>query len=149
MDNLINQIMEVGRKLVAEFEATSKSQTKANMINEQYHLVFSKVYADDNWNACLYDFSMSSHPLLVFGPDVYDPRLKDSDAAYWAPLVSLADKQFQIIRLVDVQWDTIRKGRRMIERAVDGSLKLPVKPTEPRIRVIKNEKVISGGLKEE
>lgn len=149
MDNLIKQIMETGQKLVDEFMATSKNQTRSAMINDQYHLVFTKVFADNDWNACLYDFNWSSHPLLVFGPDVYDPRLKGSDAAYWTPLVSLAYKQFQVIRLLDDQWNVILKGRRFGERAVDNTLIPPVKPTEPPVRVIKNEKVISGGLKEE
>ena len=124
MDNLINQIMEVGRKLVAEFEATSKSQTKATVINEQYHLVFSKVYTDDNWNACLYDFGLSSHPMLVFGPEVYDPRQKDTDAAYWAPLVVLAQTQFGIARqLDDVIGMTVKnQAARISERARNATL---------------------------
>lgn len=117
MNTLIKQIMETGQRLVTEFVATSKTQTKSVMINDQYHLVFTKAFNHNDWNACLYDFNWSGHPLLVFGPDVYHPHLKGSDAAYWAPLVALADKQFQVIRLLDDQWNVLLKSRRLSDLA--------------------------------
>lgn len=138
MDSPLRQIMEIGNKLVDEFMLTQQLRTKANPINSQYHLVFASVRCDGQVNACLYDFSKSSHPLLVFGQNTYEPRLKESDAEYWLPLVQEAYNKFQVVKDVDDIIAMASKGNSLSIR--------PVKPTPPPVRVIKNEKVISGKL---
>lgn len=137
MDSRIERIMDVGLRLVGEFMETGMVHTKANPVNNQYHLVFAKVWQDDQFNACLYDFSVSSHPLLIFGPRIYESRLKGADAEYWEPLVNTAYHAFGVIKGIENVTGMLNKGERLAP---------PVKPTPPPVRVIKNEQVIAGKL---
>ena len=117
MDNAITRIMEAGKKLVEQYLATDQGHTTSTLLPSGYHLVFAKVWKDDQVNACIYDFKISSEPLLVFGPNIYDPRHAGFEANSWAPIVVEAEIQFEVARKLSELIGTLNKGKRLSQAA--------------------------------
>lgn len=115
MDSVINQIMDVGKKLVGLYLDTHQLHTTATLLPTGHHLVFAKVRDDDRVNACIYDFKVSSEPLLVFGPNTYDQRCAGYDANRWAPIVVMAEVQFEVARQLSDLIGVFGKGKRLSE----------------------------------
>lgn len=134
-DFCIKEIMAVGKQLVEDYLTTSRHHTASTFLPEGYHLIFTKVWHGDEVNACIYDFKVSSEPLLVFGPNVYDSRLKGVDANYWSKHVIHAKTQFQITKALDNFIGVgAEKGVRLSKR-----MPAPVKPTRPKVEYLTND----------
>lgn len=110
----IKRIMAIGQELVTDFLASGRFHTRTTPLTNGYHLVFAKVWDHTEVNACLYDFQVSAEPILVFGPDVYDPRIPGIDADIWLTFVSNAKCQFEITKSLDaVIMTAARRGTRL------------------------------------
>lgn len=115
VESPIKEILVQGKWLVDKYKEHSKVATSeeslrrlsVTYIGSGYHLVFTSNKAETPdeivYRACIYDFTFSQEPMLIFSGDSYFPKASGFDAQYWLKMVNTAARQFVVaIGLVSI-----------------------------------------------
>jgi len=145
----IKKVMDIGQELVTDFLANGNMRIRTTQLPSRCHLVFAKVWDHTEVNACLYDFEVSAEPVLVFGPNVYDPRLPDIDASIWLGFAESARQQFIVAKgldsIITSSWGRVAHGPGVARARKDtgfiseSSPPEPIMPTRPQVTYLTND----------